>query len=104
MVIHLEARDEGVVLPVKAQPGARTSGLRGVRSGTLKVCVTQVAEKGKANKAIIALLSKELGLPKAQIVLASGSTSSDKKFWVREISLEQLDRRIQAALARARGV
>jgi uncharacterized protein (TIGR00251 family) len=89
-VIALEPHREGVVLPIRAQPGSRKSELRGEQDGALKVAVTQVAEKGKANKAIVAYLSKQLGLRKSQLELLSGETSSQKKFLVRDVSIDQL--------------
>lgn len=60
-MIALEPRADGVVLPVRAPPGSRNSEIRGEVDGTLRVAVTQVAEQGKANKALIKLLSKQLG-------------------------------------------
>ena len=48
----------------------------------MKVCVTQSPEKGKANKALMELLSKTLGLKKSQIELISGETSHQKRFLV----------------------
>jgi uncharacterized protein YggU (UPF0235/DUF167 family) len=83
---------------VRAQPGARKSGLRGVQDGALKVCVTQVAEKGKANKALVEVLAKALGLRKSQIELISGTTASQKRFLVRGVTAEDLARTIQARL------
>ena len=44
----------------------------------LKVAVTAVPEKGKANAALIALLSKEWKIPKSQIVLEKGDTDRNK--------------------------
>ncbi|HCK32916.1 MAG: hypothetical protein CMH32_06075 [Micavibrio sp.] len=47
--------------------------------GTLyKVYVTVVPEDGKANKAVIALLSKALGVPKSALTITHGLTSRDK--------------------------
>ncbi len=89
MVIELEQRAEGVVLPVKAHAGARRNEVGGVQNGMLKVSVTQAPEKGKANKAIAALLAKELGLRKAQIQLVAGETSAQKRFLVTGVSLEE---------------
>jgi uncharacterized protein (TIGR00251 family) len=89
-VIALESHHEGVILPIRAQPGSRKSELRGEQDGALKVAVTQVAEKGKANKAIVAFLSKQLGLRKSQLELISGETSSQKKFLVRDVNIDQL--------------
>jgi len=44
--------------------------------------VTAAPEKGKANRAIIALLSKSLGVPKSAIELISGDTSPQKRVLV----------------------
>ena len=61
----------------------------------LKVSVTQSPEKGKANKAVIELLSKKLGLKKSQIELISGETSHQKRFLVRGITPDELAERIR---------
>jgi uncharacterized protein YggU (UPF0235/DUF167 family) len=45
-MIALETHPEGVILPVRAQPGSRKNELKGEQAGALKVAVTQVAEKG----------------------------------------------------------
>lgn len=97
-MIRLEPHAEGVILPVRAQPGAGKSGIRGHHEGALKVSVTQVAEKGKANKALVEVLAKSLGLRKSQLELISGDTSQNKRFLVREETLEELKRRIEALL------
>jgi uncharacterized protein len=95
-VLNLQSHAEGVVLPVRAQPGARRNELRGEQEGMLKVCVTQAPEKGKANKAIIEVLSKALGLRKSQFELLSGETGHNKRFLVREITVADLQTRIDA--------
>ncbi|MBR6387224.1 MAG: DUF167 domain-containing protein [Thermoguttaceae bacterium] len=94
----LETRAEGVVLPVKAQPGSGRNELRGLQDGALKVCVTQIAEKGKANKAIVEFLAKALKLRKSQIELCSGELSSQKKFLIKEIGEAELRAKIEAAI------
>jgi uncharacterized protein (TIGR00251 family) len=82
MNIALELHARGTILPVRAQPGARRNGIRGLQDGALKVSVTQVAEKGKANAALVKVLAKELGLRKSQIHLLTGETSSQKRFLI----------------------
>jgi uncharacterized protein len=89
-VIALEEHAAGALLPVKAQAGARQNAIRGEQNGMLKVSVTQVAEKGKANHAIIEVLAKGLRLKRSQIELISGETASQKKFLIRECPLAQL--------------
>ena len=97
-MIDLEPHAKGVLLPVRAQPGSRNSGLRGEQHGSLKVCVTQVAEKGKANQAIVEVLAKDLGLRRSQIELHSGALARQKKFLICGISVTSLRELIRAAL------
>lgn len=94
-MIALEPHADGTILPVRAQPGSRRNEIRGQQDGALKVCVTQIAEKGKANKALIALLSKELSLRKSQLELLSGETSQHKRFLIRDITAADLAARLQ---------
>lgn len=98
-MIELTDHPEGVVLPVRAQAGASKNGIRGEQNGMLKVAVTQIAEKGKANKALAETIAKGLGLKKSQIELISGETQSQKKFLIRNISREDLERRLANAMA-----
>ena len=93
-MIALERHPEGVVLPVRAQPGARKTELKGAQGGALKAAVTQVAEKGKANQALIALLSKRLRLRKSQVRLLTGETSRQKRFLIMDIALDELQARL----------
>lgn len=99
--IDLQSTDDGVLLPVKAQAGARQNRIRGVHADSLRVAVTQVAEKGRANKAIVALLAKQLRLPKSQIQLVSGNTSSEKKFLITGVRREDIAQRLFELLREA---
>jgi uncharacterized protein (TIGR00251 family) len=97
-MIGLEEHVEGTILPIRAHPGARRNELRGEQDGMLKVCVTQMPEKGKANKAIVELLAKSLGLKKSQIELLSGETSHQKRFLIRNITLQELAQKLAAKM------
>jgi len=96
-LIELETHAEGVVLPVRAHAGAKRSEIRGFQAGGLRVSVTQAPEKGKANKAIVALLAEKLGLKKSQFELLAGETSPQKKFLIRDVFHDDLAARITAA-------
>jgi uncharacterized protein (TIGR00251 family) len=98
-MIALERRIDGVLLPVRAQPGAKRNAITGEHAGQLKVSVTQAPEKGKANQAIIDVLASELSLKRAQISLVSGETSSQKKFLIIEIELAELARRVAQSVS-----
>jgi uncharacterized protein len=81
-MIELKPDARGTVLPVSAQASARRNGIVGVRNGMLRVAVTAAAEKGKANRAIIGVLSDALHIPKSSIELISGDAASQKRFLI----------------------
>ncbi len=97
-MIDIEPTTDGVLLPVRAQPGARKNGVVGVHDGRLKVAVTQAREKGKANGAIKKVLAAALRLKKSQIELVGGPTSSQKKFRVTGLTVGELRDRIAVLL------
>jgi uncharacterized protein (TIGR00251 family) len=96
-MIAVEPHAEGAILPVRAQPGARRNSLGGEHDGHLKISVTQAAEKGKANQAIVNVLCKQLDLRKSQLELLCGETASRKRFLIRNVSSDELLKRIAAA-------
>ncbi|MDA0281738.1 MAG: DUF167 domain-containing protein [Planctomycetota bacterium] len=98
MSIGLVQTESGVVLPVKAQPGARKNGFTGEHDGMLKVSVTQAPEKGKANKALAKVIAQELKLRNSQIELASGDTSSFKTFLITGVAIDELQHQLDAHL------
>jgi len=59
--------------------------------------VTQVAERGKANKAIVEVLAGTLRVRKSQLELLSGETSLQKRFLVRGITVAELRQRLTEA-------
>lgn len=98
MEIALEPYNGGVLLPVKGAPGSKKNELRDVSDGALKVCCTQIPEKGKANRALIEVLAKSLGLKRSQISIVSGETDTHKKFFIANITVEALSEKIVSAL------
>ena len=77
------AHGDHVRLTVRLTPhGGRDAidGLEAAADGEehLKVRVSAVPEKGKANQALIALLSKKFGLAKSKLSLISGETQRKK--------------------------
>lgn len=76
----LQAHKNGVTLAVKLTPKAAKDALVRIEEDAdgkprLKATVTAIPEKGKANTALIKLLSKKLGLPKTSIELIAGDQS-----------------------------
>lgn len=66
---------EGLKLQIKLTPGARNNAIRRIENGRLRISVTTVAEKGKANIAFLNFLSQKLQLPKSQFQLIAGHTA-----------------------------
>lgn len=71
----LTACPQGVKLHIKLTPSARNNAITRIENGRLRVSVTTVAEKGKANIAFLNFLSKKLQLPKRQFQLIAGHTA-----------------------------
>lgn len=68
---------------VKITPKASQNAILGWKEDAdgqpyLKVSVTTVPEKGKANEALIALLSKNWKIPKSDIAIEKGDTDRHK--------------------------
>jgi uncharacterized protein YggU (UPF0235/DUF167 family) len=97
MTVVVEPHAEGATFYVRARPGGRRNAVRGEHDGALKVSVTQVAEKGKANDAIVDVLCTALDLRRSQIALLSGETDRRKRFLVRDVSVDELRARLQRA-------
>ncbi|MBQ3351331.1 MAG: DUF167 domain-containing protein [Thermoguttaceae bacterium] len=91
-MLELTQTQDGVILLVKAQPGARKNEVAGERNGRLIVKCTQAPEKGKANDAIIEILAKALDVRKSRISLVSGQTNSEKKFLIEDATIEEVER------------
>jgi uncharacterized protein (TIGR00251 family) len=85
---------EGCVLPVRAQPGARKTGILGEQAGALKVAVTAPPEDGRANRALVEVLREALGLKRSQVELLGGATSRDKRFLIRGVAKAELEARV----------
>lgn len=98
-MIALSPHREGVLLPVRAQPGGRENRVRGEQAGALKVAVTQPPERGRANQAVIEVLAAALGVKRGQIALAAGEASRQKTFLIRGLAIDDLRQRLQALLA-----
>jgi uncharacterized protein (TIGR00251 family) len=90
----LQTTADGVIVDVKAQPGARRAGIVGMQGGRLKVAVTAVAERGRANEALVETLAVGLALRKSQVELVSGETNPLKRFLLRGITEAELRERL----------
>lgn len=90
MSITITSHPDGALLAVRAQPGARKTGVVGEHGGALKVAVTAPPEDGRANAALVEVLSDWLGVRRSAVELLSGHTSRDKRFLVRGVTPDEL--------------
>ena len=97
-MIEISDHPEGSSLLVRAQPGARRAGVQGHLNGALKVAVTAPPEDGRANQALVQVLSDALGVKRSQVELLLGQTHRVKRFLIRGLTAEELANRLTKLL------
>jgi uncharacterized protein (TIGR00251 family) len=90
-VIELQTKGDTLIVKVRVQPKASRDAIVGEHNGALKVSVTAPPDKGKANKAVVEVLARSLGLAKSNVVLLSGAASREKTFAIRGVTAAQLE-------------
>ena len=93
-MINIRKVEGGVVVSVKVQPNASKDRVVGKHGDQIKIAVTVAPEKGKANKAVIKVLSKWLGVKNSDIQIISGETSRDKKVFIGNFNEEDFNKAI----------
>ncbi len=90
---------------LRVQPGAkRNAVLARMPGGIWKVAVAAPPLEGRANEAVVELMSDLLGVHRRQVTLARGGTSRSKVIEVEGLSEAEANARLEAALAsRERG-
>lgn len=99
--VALRADGASVLVKVAARPGTGSDRVMGVQGDALKLGVSAAPEKGKANKALVALLAEILEVKKGSVELASGETAREKLFRVSGVGLEAVREALERALADA---
>ena len=97
-MLDTQLKNDAVIVRIRVQPKASRDAIVGEHDGALKVAVTAPPDKGKANKAVVELLAKTLGVAKSNIELVAGTTSRDKTLAIRGATKEAVE-----ALVEARG-
>ena len=89
---------DDVVLRVHVQPGAGRTAVSGRHGDALKVKVGAPPQGGRANDAVIALVSEILAVPVSTVTVVSGPTSRSKRVRVSGLAAADMDRRLELAL------
>jgi TIGR00251 family protein len=78
----LRETKDGIVITLKISPNASKNEIIKSEEG-LKVKITAQPIDGKANKALIEYLSKQLKIPKSSIEILKGETSKEKTLLIK---------------------
>lgn len=89
--------EQAKLILVKLTPKASKNEVQGWSKdaqgrNVLKISVTAVPEKGKANKALIALLAKYFNIPKSNITIARGKKERIKTIEIQGVKNDTLSK------------
>ena len=90
-------------LRLRVTPGAGRAAVVGRYGDGWKVRVTAAPENGRANEAVLRLLSAALGLPRTALTLVSGHGGRDKIVELTGVGPALAERRLESASASERG-
>jgi len=82
--------DKRATIDVHLQPGAKRNEILGFRGNVLYAKVTAVAEKGKANQALLELVANTFGVPQSAVAIVRGQTSRNKVVSIQGLTREDL--------------
>jgi uncharacterized protein (TIGR00251 family) len=74
---------EDLVLELRVQPRAATSGFAGQFGDRLRIRLQAPPVDGRANEALVEFLARALGVPKSAVVIERGLTGRDKRVRIR---------------------
>jgi hypothetical protein len=84
-----------VKLSLKVVPGAARSGIAGRLGDLVKVKVTEQAEGGRANAAVVAVLASALGVPRSALEIVAGGRSPVKVVEITSLSEDEVFARLE---------
>ena len=90
--------EEGVVLEIRAVPGAKRCKIGGLHDERLKITVNRPASEGAANQALLEFLSEVLGLTRSKITIISGETHREKRVLIEGITFDAAHKLLESKL------
>ena len=94
-MLKLTSEDNAVLLPIKVVPGASRTRLIGEWNGRAKVSVAAPPEKGRANKALVALFAGLLALRPRDVTVVAGHTSPVKTIRIEGVTADMVRAALQ---------
>jgi uncharacterized protein (TIGR00251 family) len=93
---YLRAQTDGVWLSIKLQPRASANEISEALGNELRIKVTAPPVDSAANEALIRLLAEKLDCPRNCVELVRGKTSRHKVVKIREMTAEEVLKRLVA--------
>jgi len=90
-------------LKVRVSPGAGRAAVVGRHGDAWRLRVTEPPERGKANEAVLRLLSDALAVPRSAVTLVSGHGAREKIVELSGLGPGLVARRLESAAALDRG-
>lgn len=84
-------------LRLRVSPGAGRAAVVGRYGNAWKVRVTAPPERGRANVDVVQLIADSIGVQRPDVRLVAGASSRDKVVELSGITLEEAERRLEAA-------
>jgi hypothetical protein len=83
-------KDETLTLVVRVTPNSSSNHISLESDGKLAVKLTSPPVEGKANKDLVKLIAKKLGIPQSDVSIKRGEHSRNKVLIVRGVSAEAI--------------
>lgn len=91
MVPWFTQQQDGVLLALYVQPGAKRTELVGAHGQALKLRLMAPPQEGKANAALLNWLAKRFNLSLRSVQLVAGEKSRQKRVWIgRQLSADEI--------------
>lgn len=85
---------EGVTIQVSVQPRSSKNQIVGLKGEALKIKLTAPPVEGAANKMLIELIAKELGVSKSNIEIRHGQSGKTKVIFIHSLTEELAKQRL----------
>ena len=93
----IEDSDSDCILTVRVVPRASRNTIVGLLGDSLKIRLQAPPVDGKANKALVGLLSKKLGVQRSRIKIDAGTASRDKRIRIEGSSAAHVQAQLRLA-------
>lgn len=90
----ITATNDGTIINIRLIPRASTNKVVGILDDAVKIRLQAPPIEGKANKALIKFLSKNLKVPASHIRIISGETNRNKRVLVTDISRNSVSEKL----------